>query len=61
MSQCSILGTDSCYTKLAMILLFGQNKVYQQQEQIDIVVEIVFQIAIFFIRMFFIVNNRVQL
>lgn len=44
-----------------MILLFGQNKVYQQQEQIDIVVEIVFQIAIFFIRMFFIVNNRVQL
>ena len=44
-----------------MIVLFGQNKVYQQQEQIDIVVEIVFQIAIFFIRMFFIVNNRVQL
>ena len=40
-----------------MIVLFGQNKVYQQQEQIDIVVEIVFQIAIFFIRMFFIVNN----
>ena len=44
-----------------MILLFGQNKFYQQQEQIDIGVEIVFKIAIFFNRMFFIVNNRVQL
>ena len=30
------------------------------QEQIDIMVVIVFQIAIFCIRMFFIVNNWVQ-